>query len=279
MPVMIRLCRKGARSAPFWRIIAQDKRRPVRGAYLDHFGTYDQRVDSYQTKHLRLNIPRLKYWISAGATPTDAICKLMSRFGLLPTPPPRGQQTMPFDAEVERALAGQGCSKTPTYEQLVQMRGGQASKDGQIAPQTSSSSSSSSTEATDSKQPIVDAKTGETRFFESAPLPNPVESMQTLFQNPPTRRPHELVYTPQHPPTARQRVPRRTQGELQPTHRLMGKVPLEAVLPGDKTLTAWQKLHANKSKIKYPEPAPVNFDTFTTYKRPDAKPRDKQAPV
>lgn len=53
-------------------------------------GTYDPlplRIDN--TKEIRLQIDRIKYWLSVGAQPSDRVSYLLWRAGLTPAPPIR----------------------------------------------------------------------------------------------------------------------------------------------------------------------------------------------
>ena len=69
-------------------------------------GTYDPLVDKHGIKQLRLNVPRVKYWIAVGAQPSDTMRRLLAQFNLLPLPPRRSHE--PADATLLRGLAGTG---------------------------------------------------------------------------------------------------------------------------------------------------------------------------
>ena len=69
-------------------------------------GTYDPLVDKHGVKQLRLNVPRVKYWIAVGAQPSDTMRRLLAQFNLLPVPPRRSQA--PANAALLRGMAGRG---------------------------------------------------------------------------------------------------------------------------------------------------------------------------
>lgn len=57
---------------------------------MPQLGTYDPlplRIDN--TKEVRLQIDRIKYWLSVGAQPSDRVAYLLWRAGLTPMPPIR----------------------------------------------------------------------------------------------------------------------------------------------------------------------------------------------
>ena len=69
-------------------------------------GTYDPLVDKHGVKQLRLNVPRVKYWIAVGAQPSDTMKRILAQFNLLPLPPRRSQE--PANAALLRGMAGRG---------------------------------------------------------------------------------------------------------------------------------------------------------------------------
>lgn len=85
MGVRIRLARHGRIHSPFYRLVACDSRSPRNGRHLEILGTYNplpSKVDN--TKELRLNVDRVKYWLGVGAQGTPPVEKLLGRFGIMP---------------------------------------------------------------------------------------------------------------------------------------------------------------------------------------------------
>lgn len=76
MSVKIRLARSGAKKRPFYRIVASDARSPRDGRFLEKLGTYDPMTEEGT---LRLDQPRIEYWLGIGAQPTDAVRRLMRK--------------------------------------------------------------------------------------------------------------------------------------------------------------------------------------------------------
>ncbi len=76
MAVKIRLARGGAKKRPFYRIVASDVRSPRDGRFLEKLGTYNPMTEEGT---LVLNRPRVDYWLSVGAQPTDAVRRLLRK--------------------------------------------------------------------------------------------------------------------------------------------------------------------------------------------------------
>ncbi|MCE9575205.1 MAG: 30S ribosomal protein S16 [Deltaproteobacteria bacterium] len=74
MSVAIRLSRAGKKKAPFYRVVAADKRRARDGKFIDLIGTYDPR-----TKVLKLDGERYQKWIKVGAQPSGTLTALVNR--------------------------------------------------------------------------------------------------------------------------------------------------------------------------------------------------------
>jgi small subunit ribosomal protein S16 len=74
MSVAIRLSRAGKKKAPFYRVVAADKRRARDGKFIDLLGTYDPR-----SKTLKLDGERYQKWIKNGAQPSGTLAALVRR--------------------------------------------------------------------------------------------------------------------------------------------------------------------------------------------------------
>jgi small subunit ribosomal protein S16 len=74
MAVHIRLARAGTKKVPFFRIVAADQRSPRGGRFIERLGTWDPR-----RKELRLNSPRVTFWVERGAQTTATVAQLISR--------------------------------------------------------------------------------------------------------------------------------------------------------------------------------------------------------
>ncbi len=80
--VRIRLKRMGRVHRPFFRINAVDKRSPRDGKVLEQLGWYDP-LEKDPAKALKLNVDRIKHWLSKGAQPSDTMNDILARQGLI----------------------------------------------------------------------------------------------------------------------------------------------------------------------------------------------------
>ena len=74
--VKIRLCRMGAKKAPYYRVIVADSRSPRDGRFIEELGTYDPMAEGETVK---IDVERAKYWIANGAQPTDTVRGLLKK--------------------------------------------------------------------------------------------------------------------------------------------------------------------------------------------------------
>ena len=76
MAVKIRLRRIGAKKAPFYRVVVADSRNPRDGRFIEEIGTYDPKGGDDK---LKVDLERVKYWMSNGAQPTDTVRGLLNK--------------------------------------------------------------------------------------------------------------------------------------------------------------------------------------------------------
>ncbi len=76
MSVRIRLARIGKKKAPFFRIVAIDKRNKRDGEYLENLGTYNPLTGEFVQFHL----DRIQAWLDKGAVPSETVVKLQKQF-------------------------------------------------------------------------------------------------------------------------------------------------------------------------------------------------------
>ena len=77
--VKIRLCRLGAKKAPFYRIVVADSRYPRDGRFIEEIGTYDPNNDP---STFNINEEAAKKWLANGAQPTEMVGKLFKLAGI-----------------------------------------------------------------------------------------------------------------------------------------------------------------------------------------------------
>ncbi len=76
MATVIRLTRRGRLNAPFYRIGVFDTQTRRDGAAIENLGFYNP-LAAGEVKRLELDVERVKYWLSVGATPSETVRSFM----------------------------------------------------------------------------------------------------------------------------------------------------------------------------------------------------------
>jgi small subunit ribosomal protein S16 len=74
MAVTLRLTRAGGKKAPFYRVVAADRRSPRDGRFIEQIGVYDPLRKPAEVK---LDAARLDHWLSVGAVPSQTVGELI----------------------------------------------------------------------------------------------------------------------------------------------------------------------------------------------------------
>jgi small subunit ribosomal protein S16 len=72
--------RMGRKNREYYRICATDRRSPRDGRVIEELGTYDPHVAETDAR-CTLDGPRVDYWLSVGAQPSDAVRVLIKKYG------------------------------------------------------------------------------------------------------------------------------------------------------------------------------------------------------
>ncbi|MGI9177640.1 MAG: 30S ribosomal protein S16 [Pirellulales bacterium] len=80
MAVAIRMKRMGRKNREYYRICATDRRNPRDGRVIEELGTYDPHVPETDARCTLVG-PRVDYWLSVGAQPSDAVRVLIKKYG------------------------------------------------------------------------------------------------------------------------------------------------------------------------------------------------------
>jgi len=78
--VVLRMKRMGRKNREYYRICAADRRSPRDGRVIEEIGTYDPHVSETDAR-CTLDGPRIEYWLSVGAQPSNAVRVLIKKYG------------------------------------------------------------------------------------------------------------------------------------------------------------------------------------------------------
>lgn len=77
--VTIRLSRGGAKKRPFYHIVVTDQRNRRDGRYIERLGYFNP-IAVGGKDQLRIDVPRVDYWIGQGAQPSDRVSNLLKGY-------------------------------------------------------------------------------------------------------------------------------------------------------------------------------------------------------
>lgn len=77
--VTIRLTRRGAKNSPFYHVVVTDSRKRQGGKSLELLGFFNPVARKGDTK-LRLDLPRIEYWLSKGAQQSQRVSTLVDNY-------------------------------------------------------------------------------------------------------------------------------------------------------------------------------------------------------
>jgi small subunit ribosomal protein S16 len=77
--VTIRLTRRGARNQPYYHVVVTDHRKRQGGKSLELVGFFNPVARKSETK-LRLDLPRIEYWLSKGAQQSERVVQLVKTY-------------------------------------------------------------------------------------------------------------------------------------------------------------------------------------------------------
>ncbi len=83
MAMKIRLARGGSKKRPFYSVVAADTRAPRDGRFVEKLGTYNPLLAKDDENRVKVDMDRVKHWLSEGAKPTDRVARFLEAAGVL----------------------------------------------------------------------------------------------------------------------------------------------------------------------------------------------------
>ena len=116
MAVKIRLARGGSKKRPYYRIVVADIRAPRDGKYIERVGSYNPLLPKDHEDRIKLDIDRIKEWLSKGAKPTDRVARFLDAEGILKREPRNNPQKAIPKKEPEEAKEETPAEEAPAEE-------------------------------------------------------------------------------------------------------------------------------------------------------------------
>ena len=114
MSLKIRLSRAGTKKRPYYRVVIAESRMPRDGRFIERVGSYDPMLPHESPERVKLDLERIKHWLSHGAQPTERVTLFLAKAGLAEAPGRREQtkQHLPKAKAQERTKAA-AAAETP----------------------------------------------------------------------------------------------------------------------------------------------------------------------
>ena len=82
MPVVIRMSRAGTKKRPFYHIVIADSRSPRDGRFIERLGYFNPLLPKEKTERLKLDLDKVKVWMTKGAQPSDRVMRFLDAAGV-----------------------------------------------------------------------------------------------------------------------------------------------------------------------------------------------------
>jgi small subunit ribosomal protein S16 len=86
MSLVIRMARAGTKKRPFYHIVVADSRSPRDGRFIERIGFFNPLLPKEKTERLKLDLEKVKAWMTKGAQPSDRVMRFLDAAGILKRP-------------------------------------------------------------------------------------------------------------------------------------------------------------------------------------------------
>ena len=86
MSLVIRMARAGTKKRPFYHIVVADSRSPRDGRFIERLGFFNPLLPKEKTERLKLDLEKVKAWMTKGAQPSDRVMRFLDAAGILKRP-------------------------------------------------------------------------------------------------------------------------------------------------------------------------------------------------
>jgi small subunit ribosomal protein S16 len=84
----IRLSMGGAKKRPVYKIVVADSRFHRDGRFIEKLGFFNPLVPKNKKDRVKLEVERIKHWMSQGAKPTIRVARILGEAEIIPMPTP-----------------------------------------------------------------------------------------------------------------------------------------------------------------------------------------------
>jgi small subunit ribosomal protein S16 len=117
MSLKIRLARAGTKKRPVYHVVVADSRAPRDGRFIERLGYFNPLLPKDAKERLKLDLDKVKTWLSKGALPSDRVLRFLDEAGVMKRPARNNpQKAKPKKKAQERAAAASGAQAAPGAE-------------------------------------------------------------------------------------------------------------------------------------------------------------------
>ncbi|KQY98014.1 30S ribosomal protein S16 [Pseudolabrys sp. Root1462] len=80
--LVIRMARAGTKKRPFYHIVLADSRSPRDGRFIERLGYYNPLLPKDKEERLKLDMDKVKEWMTKGAQPSDRVMRFLDKAGV-----------------------------------------------------------------------------------------------------------------------------------------------------------------------------------------------------
>jgi small subunit ribosomal protein S16 len=114
MSLKIRMSRAGTKKRPFYHIVVADSRFPRDGRFIERLGFFNPLLPKDHKERLKLDLDKVKAWMTKGALPSDRIMRFLDAAGIMKRPtrnnPEKAVPRKERKAKAEAAKAAAGAA-------------------------------------------------------------------------------------------------------------------------------------------------------------------------
>ena len=111
----IRLSMGGVRKRPVYKIVIADSRYPRDGKFIEKVGSFNPLLPKDKKERIKVEVERVKYWMSKGAQPTLRVSRILGEAQIMPMPKP-GNNPQKAVPKKDRKKAGEEGKEEPKAE-------------------------------------------------------------------------------------------------------------------------------------------------------------------
>ena len=109
----IRLSMGGVKKRPVYKIVIADSRFPRDGRFIEKVGFFNPLLPKTKKERIKLEVERIKHWISKGAKPTLRVSRILGEAEIYPMPP-KGNNPLKAIPKKDRKKDKSESEKSPT---------------------------------------------------------------------------------------------------------------------------------------------------------------------